>query len=102
MLVMVNLGYVDEDTFSRMCNLLGVSVEEMRSKRRSRYLIYRRVILGRYLDSMGLTHEYVGKMLGNRRHTCVNHYHKIYDNEIGYNKTLQNLEKIFMEGVESI
>ena len=100
---MWNKGHIDEATFSRLCGLLGVSVEAIRSKSRKIDLVYRRVILSRYMnEDAGMIQEDVGKMLGNRKHTCVGHYRRIYDSEIGSNKFLRELDNVFREGIGSI
>lgn len=98
----MSTGYIDEGLFSRMCSLLGTSVEDIRSKSRKRELVYRRVILGVYMyEEMGMTLESVTRVL-NRDRECIYHYRMIYNNEIGMNKMLRGFDKAFKEGLAGI
>ncbi len=100
---MLNKGHIDEPTFSRLCGLLGVSVEAIRSGSRKRDLVYRRVVLSRYMnEEMGMIQEDIGRILGDMHHSCVGHYRKVYYNEIGNNAVLRGFDRMLMEGVSSI
>lgn len=93
---------MDEATFSRMCWLLGTSVEAIRSKSRRRDLVYRRAALSRYMYNLGMIHEDIGKMLGNRHYSCVNHYREIYDYEFGHDDTLKNFDTILNDWFKQV
>ncbi len=73
-------GIVNEAMFGRFCEILDVSSEDIRSNDRHRELVYRRVILTHFLYDLGMSVSYIVRLMGNRNHSTVCHYRRIWEN----------------------
>lgn len=96
---MLEAGFMNDILFRRACWLLGVSVEEIRSDRKTRDLVYRRVVLSRWLKSRGMRYEDIGKYLG-RKHCCVPYYDRIFRNDSKTRKGLMYMDTKFSREIK--
>lgn len=93
-------GIVNEAMFGRFCEILDVSSEDIRSNDRHRELVYRRVILTHFLYDLGMSVSYIARLMGNRNHSTVCHYRRIWENEIDNNRYLRMMSEYFSMKVD--
>ena len=87
-----------------VCELWGVSVEEVVGKKRNLPLpLIRCMAIKHIRDSCGLPFQQIGNLF-NRNHATMIHYIKMYESEYSYNKEFRDIDnriKVFVLDIKN-
>lgn len=85
------------DDAQRLCDILDVDYDAVLYGNREYSLVYRRIIIAKYLhDHYPTSTVEIGKVL-KKHHTTILHYMKLYDSEYEYNSDFRELAESVMK-----
>jgi chromosomal replication initiation ATPase DnaA len=78
-----------EKIVKKTCSVFNVSIEDIQSKRRSKHLVFARMIIANALSSCDMCSSEIAKVI-KKDSSTIRHYWSIFEQEYLYNKDFRN------------
>lgn len=86
-----------EKILKKTCSVFGISEEDLKSRRKSRNLVYARMICAKYISySCRECSRVIGDVI-NRNSSTVRYYLSIFEQEYRYNRDFRNFANAMKE-----